>query len=241
MNSKIIFDMKEIPKRLYESNYVYKITALIENTVFYSHIARLYCSNFSEEFFLLKSIIDSNLSQTGSCCLLFQVSIETNQNFFSEKVFHTFRMSQIIIQNIKNMLSDTTYADYTFVVKGKEFKVHKNILAESSKIMRRLFESGFKESTTNRSEIKNFESDDFESLLRFMYIGELPKNFNDSCMSLYEVADFYAVEELAHMCIVEMEANLNILNAVEIYELAFLHDTDELMQNLRVKAWRIVR
>lgn len=233
--------MKEIPKHLYESNYFYKLTAQIENTVLISHISPLCGSNVSKEFFVLPCLIDSNLTETGSCCLLFQVSIETNQNIYFEKVFHIFRTSEKIIQSIKNMLTDTTYADFTFVVKGKEFKVHKNILAKSSVMMRNLFKPGMKESITNRSETNNIEADDFEKLLRFMYIGELPKNFNDSCTSLYEVADYYAVYELANLCIVEMEANLNILNAVEIYELAFLHDTDEEMRNLRMKAWGIIR
>ena len=233
----ITFDMKEIPKHLYESNYECKITARVENTIFKTQTAGLFQSNIIIKMFAPNSLIYNNLTASGSFRLFFQVSIETSKKVFSEKVFHNYRRSEKVIQNFKNMFLDKTFADFTFVVKGTEFKVHKNILAGISTKMNDIFKSDMRSSKTSRCEIVGFEAEDFEKLLRFIYTGKIPENFVDSCMSLYRIAHYFNVGDLVHMCVEEIEANLNILTAVQIHKLAYQYE----LKDLRLKAWNIIK
>jgi len=135
------------------------------------------------------------------------------------------------------MLKNPTFSDFTFIVKGKEFKVHKNILAEASPYFLTLFTTDVKKSRRNESEINNIEPDIFGYLLDFTYGGDLPENISQLAKALCEAAHIYCLDDLKKICEQEFYEALSVENALEIYNWAWLYDVDD----LKMKAWEIIK
>lgn len=51
------------------------------------------------------------------------------------KVFDPNALKNEMIMNMRTISGDPTFADFIFLIKGKEFKVHRNILAAASGVM----------------------------------------------------------------------------------------------------------
>lgn len=104
-----------------------------------------------------------------------------------------------IIANCKCILNESKYSDFIFIVKGKPFKVHKNILAAASPVFDKLFSVKLKESRSNECDVKPFI---FECLLNFIYSGELPENLHEEnvAQNLFEAAHLYQIDKLVDIC-----------------------------------------
>lgn len=150
---------------------------------------------------------------------------------------HLVDASQEILGNFSKMLKDPTFSDFTFNVKGKEFKVHKTVLAAASPVFTRLFLSDLKESRKNFCTIKHIEPGVFEVLLGFIYGAKLPVNLKDRAKDLYKAAHYYEVERLKKICETEVHFQLSVKNALDLYIMAHTYD----MKELKKDAWDIVK
>lgn len=144
-----------------------------------------------------------------------------------------------IIANNKYLLNESKYSDFTFNVKGKEFKVHKNILAAASPVFDKLFSAKLSETRTNECIIKDIEPAIFQYLLSFIYSGELPGNLYEENISqkLFNAAHYYEIEKLVDVCKQVQNFKLSIDTAAETYEWAFTYELADIMMN----AWNIIR
>ncbi len=115
--------------------------------------------------------------------------------------------------------------DFTLAVGGKEFKVHKVILAAQSPVFRRMFETDMKEKQEGRSVIEDMSTDVAEELLTFMYTGKAP---NVETEELFQLADKYEMDHLKPLCEKALFNNLEVENAVTTLMLADLHSADQL-------------
>lgn len=154
------------------------------------------------------------------------------------KKFHDPQISKkSILSNVANMLGDPTFADFTFIVGGQKFKVHKNILAAASPVMKRMFTSDMEEAKTNKCTVDAINSTTFHHLLRFIYRSEVPYWFGIFATSLYEAAHYYDIENLKQFCVQEIHENLSAENALEVFEWVQPYDLEEIKMN----AWAIVK
>lgn len=135
------------------------------------------------------------------------------------------------------MLGDEKYSDFTFVVGEKQFRTHKIILGSASEVFDKLFSSDMEERKTNQCKVDNIEPDIFEQLLRFIYTGELPADFEDVAMKLYEAAHYYRIKNLIKFCSSAVLNKLNKENAMELYEWSTLYEEEK----LRLSAWIIIK
>ena len=86
-------------------------------------------------------------------------------------------------------MTDTTFSDFTFIVKSKEFKVHKAVLSVRSPVFKIMFLSNMKEAVDNKAEITDTEPSTFEKLLDFIYCCKIPKDLDYYAMDLFVAAD----------------------------------------------------
>jgi hypothetical protein len=148
--------------------------------------------------------------------------------------------SKIIIGHFCSMLGDPTFADFKFIVKGKEFKVHKNILAAASPVFLKMFTTDMEESRKGECKIDDFNPETFEEMLRFIYSGKLPENVKDPSIDLlYEIAHFYEIKGLKEMCKLGIKVELSQENALEMFKLACMYDDD--LKDLKIAAWNTVK
>jgi BTB/POZ domain len=138
---------------------------------------------------------------------------------------------------VSDLLQDPTFADFTFIVKGKEFKLHKNILSLGSSVMRKMFLANFDEAHDNKCNVDHIEPDIFELLIRFIYCGEVPVNLIEVANPLFEAAHYFEVDPLKKICVELFKWNLTTQNSVDTFSMACLYDLEE----LKMLSWLIVK
>jgi speckle-type POZ protein len=137
------------------------------------------------------------------------------------------------------ILEDEKYSDFTFIVGNRKFKVHKNILAAASPVFDRMFSSPMTEAQTNEANIDEIEPEVFKHLLRFIYGRKLPENLADVAVALelFKAAHYYEIERLQEICCANIRDNINVENAVDVYELAHVYDLIELEN----ESWEFIK
>ncbi|XP_015927738.1 speckle-type POZ protein B-like [Parasteatoda tepidariorum] len=102
--------------------------------------------------------------------------------------------------DLKGLLKNNFYADIKFLIGDDILHAHKNILCSRSVVFKKMFEQNMKENKDSTVEITDIQKPVFEAFLSFLYTGTIRNNELDIVMSLYSVADKYAVETLVKTC-----------------------------------------
>lgn len=112
------------------------------------------------------------------------------------------------------------YSDVTLVVKDREFKLHKNILASQCPYFESMFRQNFKESIESKVEINDVDSTVFEKVLKFIYAGKLPIGWNENTAELLLVADRFGLEAVVVECEKHLVKMITSENCLSLYQLA---------------------
>lgn len=143
---------------------------------------------------------------------------------------------KVCINQLKT-LDDPTFSDFTFIINGTRFPVHKAILATASPVFYKVFTTNCSEKQNDVCKIDSFDSKAFEHLLRYLYGGEVPQNLSDMSISLYGLAYYYEIEDLREICKQSIQNHLSAKNALDAYKLAHLHNIEDLKHD----AWKIIK
>ena len=141
-----------------------------------------------------------------------------------------------LAENIGKMLQNSQFFDFTFIVQGQEFKVHRNILAQASPVFTALFSSDMEEAKSKKCVIKFIKPSIFGHLLNYIYKFELPQDFVSVSKELYEAAHYYEITELKDVCLRHVSSTLTVNNAFDLFHRSIKYD-----ENLKVKAWTIIK
>lgn len=204
-----------------------------------------HCSGFHhlKQQLVVKSVIVdlnyllSHATSKGSLQVIGKLAIKHLGKKTLRRVNYTQIANQYTTKQYENILNDPTFSDFTFVVQGKEFKVHKAIVGSSSEVMRTIFTADLMESRQGRCNVIDIEPAIFDHLLRFMYTGQLPQTLDGISGDLLKAAHFYGVTDLFEICKQNLEFQLHVDNAVEMYEFCSLYELTELKQ----EAWNFVK
>ncbi|XP_044743660.1 speckle-type POZ protein-like [Chrysoperla carnea] len=119
------------------------------------------------------------------------------------------------------------FSDFTLIADGREFKVHKTILAARSPVFAAMFEHEMEERKQNRVNIVDVNYEILHELLKFIYTGKV-ENLETMAGEILAAAEKYALDRLKRLCEKELCANLSTGNAAEILILADLHNANQL-------------
>lgn len=163
----------------------------------------------------------------------FQRTFDSDTYFVSSKT-SSISASLLITRKLPtdNIHGGQTLADFTFIVKGKPFKVQKSILAAPSNVMQQLFSVDLK--NTNECKIDNIEPHIFLALMGFSLVSE---NFYNKSCDLYTAAHDFKLELLKRICLDEIQKKLSTGNALKAYSLAFTYG----IEKLSADAWAIIK
>lgn len=106
--------------------------------------------------------------------------------------------------------------DITIFAKGKDFKVHKAVLAAQSSVFENMFTNENIQGEQISQKIKNFGVETFGEFLDFFYSGQVQENF---AIELFELANEFDVPTLKNVCEEIIFEILDESNALEIYNL----------------------
>ncbi|KAK7285352.1 hypothetical protein RJT34_20121 [Clitoria ternatea] len=109
-------------------------------------------------------------------------------------------------------------SDVTFLVEGRSFYAHKACLI-SSDIFRAMFDGGYREGEAKHIEIPNIKWDVFESMMRFIYTGNVDVN-KDIALDLFRAADQYLLDGLQRICEYVISQDISMENVLLMYEMS---------------------
>ncbi|XP_022764232.1 BTB/POZ domain-containing protein At3g56230-like, partial [Durio zibethinus] len=117
---------------------------------------------------------------------------------------------------------------------GPCIPAHKALLAARSEIFKNILDSdGCKAPPrgTDTITLSELNTEELESLLEFLYTGNLPLDkLEKHVFALYVAADKYEIPYLQESCERYMQNSMNISNAIEILEIADAHSNTKLKE-----------
>lgn len=128
----------------------------------------------------------------------------------------------------KTLFTNKEFCDLTLNVEGKEFKVHKLILASRSPVFATMFKQEASDKQTGVVNISDFNPDLFEKFLKYSYYGDLDINSFNDAFCWYKIAQKYDIQGLKMLCVEYMLQNLKVENVSDVIEFAKEHDESDL-------------
>uniref|UniRef100_A0A0K0F352 Speckle-type POZ protein-like (inferred by orthology to a human protein) n=1 Tax=Strongyloides venezuelensis TaxID=75913 RepID=A0A0K0F352_STRVS len=94
-----------------------------------------------------------------------------------------------------NLYDSSSFYDCVIKVEDKEIKVHKTVLAARSPAFHDIFTSASDESQTNIIEIKDFNVEVVEKMLKYIYKDEV-SDIQDMANEIFEIANKFKLDGL---------------------------------------------
>ncbi|XP_035210580.1 speckle-type POZ protein B-like isoform X2 [Stegodyphus dumicola] len=128
---------------------------------------------------------------------------------------------------IGEMLESKRFTDLIIRVSGREFHVHKAVLAARSPVFAAMLEHDMEEKKQNKVDIIDMDPDVMEEMLRFIYTGKCIK-LKSMPNDLLAVAEKYSLERLKAMCEEELYKNITVDSVANLLVLADFHNAGQL-------------
>lgn len=127
-----------------------------------------------------------------------------------------------IVKNLRKLFISERYHDCVIRTEKGDIKAHKLILSANSSVLEAMLS---RMDGLRKSEIKivDFSAGSVKDLISFFYTGEVETNENS--MDLFGLAVKYDVPDLKTICEEMIAANIDELNALEVFTLGHLHDS----------------
>jgi hypothetical protein len=173
-------------------------------------------------------------------CTRPQLRILSTKNTTFTYFKNNFAETDFVLTSVKSLLHDKTFADFKFIVEGKEFEVHKVILAGSSEYFKLLFTVEMAEKKANECKVPKVKAKVFELLLEYIYTRKVTE-LADHAIDLYDLANCYQVEGLKVICKSDvsrkLRSKINSNYALKAYEFAVKYG----LQDMISESWTIIK
>lgn len=185
-----------------------------------------------------RNFVISSCSKINSLMLEIKVSIKYfGSASIRSKGYDPYAENNEILANVRGLYNNPNFTDFIFIVKNKEFKVHKNIVAAASQVFMKLFTTDMEEKRSNECTIDHIEPEIFQKLLECIYKGKVSDDLEDYAKELYSAADYYGIERLKTLCKTEVHESLNQENAFDTFKWACRYNLDD----LKCDSWEILK
>ncbi|XP_033215926.1 speckle-type POZ protein B-like [Belonocnema kinseyi] len=102
--------------------------------------------------------------------------VDSFQDFQNEEAMLEHNETQNISDHKNSILVDDSFKDFSFIVQGTKFDVHKIILALESLVFATIFKSEMREGLSSTANIDDIDPDVFEKMIQFIYHRKIDKS-----------------------------------------------------------------
>jgi hypothetical protein len=139
---------------------------------------------------------------------------------------------QVMLADLKKILADDTFKDFTINVGGTSFKVHKLLFAARSQILREMFKNNPEAVELN---LRDIPESTFKSVHDFIYNNQLSPDAN--CLEVFSAASMLKIDDLTMTAAGKLLSKIDESNAFEVLVLSNKFEHEQLRQ----KAFEIIR
>lgn len=173
-------------------------------------------------------LLEPPLTETGT-------QTETAQKMVVKTDRKLESQHQQVIKKFAEFKASGQFTDFKIKVCGKEFNVHKAILAAQSPVFNQLFTNDDITAEKTFTKVKNFGKDSFDCFMDYFYTGDVDDKVD--ALQVFELAVVFDVAMLTDICTDRILASLSDENALEVFNLAHHHHAD----HLKREAFKIIQ
>ncbi|XP_043197507.1 kelch-like protein 20 [Amphibalanus amphitrite] len=142
---------------------------------------------------------------------------------------HDLSHASITMDMLHRLWQDELLCDVTVRVQERRWRAHRALLAASSPYFRTMFTSDYIEKEEAEIQLNGFESDVFDSVLKYMYTGYIELS-GDSVAAVLDATEHLQLSALRHHCLQYLgdAAAADTATAVTVWRLARLHRAADL-------------
>ncbi|XP_043472809.1 protein roadkill-like [Leptopilina heterotoma] len=160
-------------------------------------------------------------------CLNVSLTVTPLKHINKSKSVNKTKTCSIIEKSFESFFNNTSLSDVTFKIQGRQFSVHRIILASVSSVFMKMFSSNETNTNLNVIEMNDVDPEVFKELLRFIYTG-LVVDLESMVFGLYELAYKYNIPLLLSKCEKCLSNSLSIETVIYILQLANCHKSKNL-------------
>lgn len=131
-----------------------------------------------------------------------------------------------MIEDLTNFIADETTKDFTLVVGGKEFKVHKLLLTFRSPTIAEILKEN---PEAERLELVDIPVEIFEAILVFLYTDQKPPQ-NSNFIGIFKAASKLRIKSLQKFAAEKLLKVIDDKNALEIFNISNSYNFTQLKQ-----------
>ena len=131
-----------------------------------------------------------------------------------------------LTSDIMNINKYQDLSDFTIIIEGKEFYLHKIILGSRCPYFRAMFQSGMSENSENQLRLDYFTASAFEYIVEWIYSDKFSLLIEDNkveidiFIQILVQCNMLGLEGLMRMTEIAAEEVINIENVVKLYEIS---------------------
>ena len=144
-----------------------------------------------------------------------------------KKIFRNDHFAEESFYTMNELRKDEKLCDVVLKVEGREFYVHKIVLAATSPYLRAMFTNGMLESVQKVIDIHGLDENTMELLIEFSYTGTLEIN-QDNVQQLLSGSSLLNIERLKTACSRFLQKQLDSANCIGIKEFATIYSCTDL-------------
>lgn len=143
-------------------------------------------------------------------------------------MFFLFLEINELQQDFKEMLVHGKISDVILKVKGREFKVHRCVLAARSPVLLDMMthDKDAKRKNTDIVELPHFDPDIFSAFLNYLYTGNVEDINSKNVKELFSIADSYKVNGLIKVCLNHIMKDISVDNFCDMLTLSLRHEEE---------------
>jgi len=190
----------------------------------------------------VKVKLDAELLYDEERCFAFEAELkvthgDTNDGVGSKEI-------KGFVNDIGSIFHDRKTSDVVVVAGNEKFYCHKNILSARCEVFKNMLAPHTSESENNTIEIKEVPPEAVESMLKYIYNGEVLEDPVKLTPDLLNAAEMYLLDHLKEACVKSLIENLEVSSCISTFIMAGRFNSSNLkevvMQFIKCKAEEVM-
>ena len=124
------------------------------------------------------------------------------------------------VKDVKSIFLDSKNSDLVVIAANEKFHCHKNILSARCEVFKNTLAPNTIESESSTIKVKEVPSEAVESMLKYIYSGEIPDDRELLTLDLLNIAEMYLLDHLKEACVKSLVERLEVSTCISTFIMA---------------------